>query len=177
MTENDLKLVELLKVYIDEEHHFLVEHQKRIGFYTSIITAVLAATIAGAINASQPEHFLLLKVGPIIVLGVAWIARDGTFRLYQRFLEALTARAKVEQCLGMTDVPANPAASSAYWAGEGIVPTRHLRAREQSATSAEFVDRHRAGGYHSVTTRLLMLFQAIAILVATALGWLWYAQV
>ena len=48
--EGDFDLKDLLKLAIDEEHWFLDAQHKREAFYSSIITAVIAATIAGALN-------------------------------------------------------------------------------------------------------------------------------
>ncbi|MDT8429563.1 MAG: hypothetical protein RQ757_12455 [Pseudomonadales bacterium] len=165
--------IALLKLHVEEEHHFLVEHQKRVSFYTSIVTAILGATVAGTINVEDTTHFLLLQIGPLLVFGVSRIAKDGTYRLYQRFLESITIRAKIEQELGLTTPEASDIPNR-YWEGESIVPPRHVLSRRASSSSSAFIKQHGNLGYHASTRRLLTTFQLIAIALSGGLGALWW---
>ncbi len=101
----DMKNNNLLKLYelaINEEHHFLEAHQSRVAFYTGIVSALAAGTVAGLFQVTEWYHLLALCVGPLLIFVVSSIAIKGTLRLYQRFLEAVTTRAKIEQELGLT---------------------------------------------------------------------------
>ena len=120
-------------------------------------------------KADSSLDFIFLLVGPILVFAFAHIARGGTFLFYQRFLEAVSMRAKVEQALGLTDPTTFPARDSGYWPGEAFVAPRFLRARQGSDTSQEFVDARKTTGYQKATLHLFLTFQVIAGGIAVAL--------
>ncbi len=160
-----IDLEELLSLVIDEEHWFLQAHQTRVAFYTSFISAVLAATLAGTLEATKSIHFVVLMVGPAIVFVVSIIAQDGTYRFYQRFLESVTTRAKLEQALGLTRPSVDPKQAETYWSGEPLIPARYIDARISSASSYDFVQTHKHAGYHRPTRRLFIFFQALSILL------------
>lgn len=80
------KLLKLYELAINEEHHFLDAHQNRIAFYSGVLSALVAGTVAGLFHASEWYHLAILCVGPVLIFVVSRIAIDGTFRLYQRFL-------------------------------------------------------------------------------------------
>ncbi|MBN1359494.1 MAG: hypothetical protein JW993_02830 [Sedimentisphaerales bacterium] len=95
-------VIEFYKICVDEEHDFLAEHQKRIAFYTGLLSAVLTLTVGGYLEASAWYHFAALGLGGLLLAAVSVIAKAGTRRLYQRFLETVTTRAKLEQDLGFS---------------------------------------------------------------------------
>jgi hypothetical protein len=171
MSEPDLQ--KLLETKIQEEHYFLEAHQKRIAFYFSVVTAILAATVAGAINASSPEHYLLLLPGPLLVLALAKIARFGTFRFYQRFLETVTMRAKLEQALGLTRPHTIRNEEADYWPEEALIPGRHIRSRKACESSDAFIEKHGNLGYQKATHSLLSVVQVIAVCLLLGLVTIW----
>jgi len=161
-------LLALLAKVIDEEHWCLDAHQSRVHFYTSFISAIIVATIAGTLNAKEAHHYLLLLIGPLLIWAVAQIAEDGTYRLYQRFLEAVTMRAKLEQVLGLTNpFPSLP--PGAYWGTEPLIPDRYLRSRQEAQSSADLISTSRGKGSDAATLRLLLVVRAIALTLFGAL--------
>jgi hypothetical protein len=162
----DDKLLKLYESAVNEEHYFLDAHQKRVAFYLSILSAIVAGVVAGLFQASEWYHLAILCVGPVLIYAVSAIGIEGTFRLYQRFLEAVTIRAKLEQELGLTkkrSVGTN--ATNSYWQSEAIIPLRHIESRKDYESSDAFIKEHARRGYHLWTIRLFRVFQGIAFLM------------
>ena len=158
--------LKLYEVVVSEEQHFLEAHQTRVKFYTSVISVLLAATVAGIVKSAVWYHYLFISVGPILTYLVSNIAVDGTFRLYQRFLESVTMRAKIEQVLGLTDNhEARQGDKKFYWSKEPIVPPRHLKARRDCISSEEFIKKYSKAGYHRSTFQLFRSFQILSAIM------------
>ena len=167
--ENE-KLLKLYELAINEEHHFLEQHQSRIAFYSGIVSALVAGTAAGLFQASEWYHVAILCAGPLLIFTISTIAIDGTFRLYQRFLEAITIRAKIEQELGLTKMRSDNADSSnSYWRLEPIIPLRHIESRKDCESSDAFINKHSTKGYHLWTVRLFRAFQWLSVLMFVGL--------
>lgn len=163
--ENE-KLLKLYELAINEEHHFLDAHQARVAFFSGILSALFAGTAAGLFQASEWYHFAILCIGPVLIFVVSRIAIDGTFRLYQRFLEAVTVRAKIEQELGLTKRRSgNADATDSYWQPEPIIPLRHIESRKRYKSSDAFVTGYSTKGYHRWTVRLYYGFQWLSVLM------------
>ena len=140
----------LLKAYeltINEEHRFLTAHQTHAAFYAGVVTALVAGTGAGLFNATEWFHFAFLLSGPALAVGVCAIAVQGLRRQYQRFLEAVTVRAKLESLLGFTTLTV----TSSYWAGESLIPVRYVNSRTAFTSSKEFVSMNLNRGANGVS--------------------------
>jgi len=162
------------QLVVEEEHYFLTEHQRRIAFFSSFITTILAATFAGFVSSDKWHHFYLLSAGPISVIVISYIAKMGVGRIYQRFLETITVRAKLEERLGFTLKPTQRQKNKRGWSlTEPIVPLRHLESRVDSsyASSREWVDAHlqKRENYHGVSIILFNTFIIIGVLILIAL--------
>lgn len=169
------ELLKLLELYIDEEHKFLESHQKRVAFYSSIISAVLAATIAGIFKSTESIHYLFLIVGPILIYIICLIALDGTFRFYQRYLETVTQRAKIEQLLLLTQpTVVNDRKNILYWSDEPVIPERLLQSRMNMESSSIFIEQSKNKGYQKITKLFFILFQSIAFMLALFLILLYF---
>ena len=166
---NSVDLEKLLEVVIAEQQYWIDGHQKRVAFYSSLISAVFAATVAGALKADCSLEYLLLLIGPILVFSLAIIGRDGTFRFYQQVLEAITMRAKLEQALGLTNECFLQKNASGYWQNESLIAHRHIESRKSATSSKEFVEKSVSEGYQKSTRRLFLVFQVIAALIAVVL--------
>ena len=160
-TEKFLKIYELI---INEEHHYIKEHQTRVSFYTGIITAFIAGIIAGIFQASEWFHFLFLLVGPISIFFISIIAIKGVSRVYNRFLESITIRAKIEQELGLVNQRSKDKEYS-YWQSEPIIPTRHIESRKKCESSESFIKNKKTKDYQWWTTCLFYIFLVISILM------------
>jgi hypothetical protein len=159
-------LLKLYELYIKEEHDFLEAHQTRIKYYSTIISALFVALIAGILKASQWYHVMILLIGPVLIFVIAKIAKEGTFRLYQRFLEAITMRAKVERDLGLASPNLSPVnESTTYWEDEPIISPRHLDSRLKITKSDKFIEEHKKKGYHKWTLYLFNTFQIFSFLL------------
>ena len=130
-------LEKLLENSQKEEQFFLDAHQKVITFYSTLITAVLSATIAGVATApkERPECYIFLLAGPLMAIALAEIAKRGTSRFYRRFLEAVTMCAKLEQALGLTKRNVMAPNKDDYWPFEQLIPDRWLKSRKGISVS------------------------------------------
>jgi len=164
-TEKNLKLLELA---INEEQHFLQEHQSRIKFYSGLISTLIAATFAGFLNSKEDFHYYALVIGPVLVFIISTFAIKGTYRLYQRFLEAITVRAKLEQELGLTENK-HAQEERKYWKTEPIISGRHVESRIKYESSENFIKKASNKGYHLWTKYLFNLFQLISIIMMIGL--------
>lgn len=157
----------LLESAITEEHYFLNAHQERVQFYSSLISTVLGATIAGGMTAKESSHYCMLLVGPVLVVALSVIAVGGTSRIYQRFLEAVAMKAKLEQLLNLH--LSIDAVGQAYWQGEPILTQRHMAARTKHEDSFSFISANMNKGYQRHTRNLFILFAFVGIILAGAL--------
>jgi hypothetical protein len=154
------KKIELYKLIVEEEHYFLSEHQKRISFYTGLLTALTGGTVVGFLSSKMWYHYLLLLLGPITIIGISVIAKLGIRRLYQRFLESITVRAKLEQDLEMTKYRSTESSEiDIGWVErEPLITKRHMDSRKDPRykTSMDWVQDHlsKRENYHGVTIRL-----------------------
>jgi len=160
------KLLKLYELSINEEHHFLDAHQNRVAFYCGILSALFAGTVAGFFQASEWHHKAFLCIGPVLICALSAIAIKGTSRLYQRFLEAVTIRAKIEQELGLTKVPSvKTNVTDPYWQSEPITPPRHLKERKKFESSEIFIKKHKTRGYQLWTICWFWCFLVIGVLM------------
>jgi len=162
------KNIRLLELATNEEQHFLQEHQSRIKFYASLVSTLIAATFTGFLNSKEDFHYFALVIGPILVFIISTFAIKGTYRLYQRFLEAITKKAKIEQVLGLTK-ESEDQGNNIYWKKEAIVSSRHLKSRIDSVSSEKFIENASSKGYHLWTKYLFYSFQLISVIMMIGL--------
>ncbi|MGB2804917.1 MAG: hypothetical protein WBD64_08500 [Candidatus Zixiibacteriota bacterium] len=161
--------LELYKTCVEEEHYFLSEHHKRIAFYTGLLSAILALTIGGFLKAETWYHFGVLILGGFLMVGISSIAKSGTQRLYQLFLEAITTRAKLEEDLGFSEERGKP--EKGWPMAEHYIPKRHLdsQSNQEGKTSWDWVKAHleEKENYHGISTKLFTgaLWVGIALMV------------
>jgi hypothetical protein len=165
-----MEKVDLLKLYeiaVEEELRWTSSHQERVNFYSSIFTAIVAGLIAGSFQANQAYHFFALGVGAIVLFVISRSAPQGTFREYQRLLEAITFRAKIEQELGLTQpLPQNMDTTNRYWSSEPMVAPRHITSRNAYVSSADFIKENVTKGYQGIAIHLFQKFQWLSVLLS-----------
>ena len=171
MSKAEESLVDLYKVFVDEETKFLEMHQGRVKFFLGITSGIVAGTIAGIYKSTLWYQFALMSLGPVLIFFTCSISIEGVFRLYQRFLEAISVRAKLEQQLGLTKTL--PLMSEEdYWPGEPIVAPRHFDSRKKYSTSKEWIEAHSNHGYHLWTVRLFRGGQVLALVLLAVIVFL-----
>jgi hypothetical protein len=153
------ELFKLYEIVIHEEHYFLESHQNRVAFYSSLQSALVAGIAVGLLQGTQWYHFLILCIGPILLYIVANSAVSGTSRLYQRYLETVTTRAKIEQELSLT-VKQNQTEkhSEGYWKAEPFISFRHIENRQSTKSSDEFIKSFSSKGNQKITLELFRAF-------------------
>ena len=141
MTEDE-KLYKLYLLNSKNEKYFLSEHQKRVSFYFGLISALIAASIAGVMKSDKWYYGFLLICGPIAIIVVSRLGKKGVNRLYQRFLESITTIKKIEHDFGLTiKRNKNPDDENAWVANECFLPCRYIKATKYNS-SDEWVNNH-----------------------------------
>lgn len=157
----DLEKEDLLKLYeviVQEERYFLSEHQNRINFFQRISAALFAGSVLGI-------YYFSLRLAPVLMLAqiatviIAWIGYKGVSKLYQRFLEAITTRAKIEHDLGMTTKRNEDINENKWFIHEPYINSRYMKTRnDSSTTSGDWVQAHkRIKGSYDDTAWILFL--------------------
>lgn len=130
--EREVRLWHLYDNAWEQEKYFLSERHRRLVFFGSLLPALVAATIAGALQAGSWWHFIVLLAGPLIIAVISTTASDAMHRSYRRVLEAIALRAKCEWDLGLTEPRAVP--GGIWYESEGYIGGRHLRGRREEST-------------------------------------------
>lgn len=137
-------LKKLLKWYMEcaqrDEHFNIDGFEKRIRFFSGLNVAIIAAIVAGYLNAETWYDYALLLIGPALLLGInkESLVWEGLNRYYGRFLDAVIVKAHIEQALGLTKpLPADEPSKLQYWQGESPVPSRHLKPRLEYRQSSD----------------------------------------
>jgi hypothetical protein len=160
-----------------------------VAYITGLISVLFGSVYLGYNQASRGHHLLLLIVGPVLIIMIAQIGVKVSRQVYERFLDAITMRAKIEQLLGLTKAPANSVTNSPqggpdkldvntfskYWENEPIVPTRNLISRNRigpdieqelrSEGSYAWTKEKLGKGYNANVIKLFRGFQLVSVLV------------
>lgn len=125
-------LWKLLQIAVDEEYMYIKENQNRTALYAGFVMTILGASVAGTMEAKASFHWYILAAGPVVAGVLSFIGIKSAGRFYQRFLEALSIRAKVEADLGLADRPPPAiAAVRPYWANKPYAAPRWLEGRRK----------------------------------------------
>lgn len=153
--------LDLLKLFSEEEKYWLKEHHSRATYYTGLMTTITGAVLFGFFNAKTDIHYASVAVASAIMYFLARAAPEAMHRMYCRYLEAITMRAKMEQIMGLHQLAARDAT---FWPGEGLIPRRYIVARETHKDSMEFVTKNSHLGYQRITERVFAVFSAASII-------------
>ena len=178
------RIIELYKAAVCDKLEYLKHHHDRISFYTSFFTAVLTLIFGGLLYSDEWFHYLILCIGPLLILCISNIAKNTSKKTYQTLIESYTVCAKYEQILGLTDsgivetLLANH--KDPYWQKEPIIPTRHLNNRRKYSNSNDFVGFTISDGQLGVESRkiynLFQVFSSILIAILICLSISTYIQ-
>ena len=141
-------ILELYKSSITEMHSFLDGYYARLRFFMGILSALFAGSIAGILKSEQWYHFLLISIGPLLIVMISKIGIESVKRFYEDILDAISVRAKYEQFLGLTqDIDySNLSASNNYWTNEPIIPERYLKSRRDYKSAKDWKKDHKLKG-------------------------------
>jgi len=140
---NKTNLIELYKIIVAEEHFFLAEHQKRIAFYTGLISSLLALIITALLKSTVYYPPMIMRFAGLLLIVISEAAKLGTGRIYKRFLETVTYRAKFEYDLGFTKTRylyENGVQTRNWDETEQYIPTIHIESREKYKSSKDFIN-------------------------------------
>ncbi len=168
MPQNNHKenVYELIKIYMLEEQYFLESHQKRVVFFISTIVAIMAATIAALTRLEPSFASFGLLFGPASMYALTHYGKEGTYRFYQRFIETVTIKAKLQNIAGL-DVPGVDFSEEFGWRSEPVIPDRHVASTIEFENSSQFKNALDRKGYQGVVESLLFSFKILSIILAT----------
>jgi hypothetical protein len=163
-------LLDLYKTTVSEQRSCAEDHHKRVVWFISILSTLGAATLAGVFKATLPEHYLVLLVGPAAMVFVSGIAQHGTRRIYQRFLECIEFRAKIEYRLGLMNANKDNSDSHLNYLGrEPMISSRHIADFEKVVSAEQWRQKCLAEGYQKHALNLFRQSQFIGILLCAAI--------
>jgi len=165
LSSDDYLLLSLYRESIREAHFYTQTHHSRIAFYVGVVTAIVGITGVGLFRATEWWQFGLMALGPLLIIMICFIGSAATFRMYQRLLEAITVRAKIEQLLGLTTVGRFGFTKGGYWQSEPIVPVRHIKDRCEDDSSGDFIANRVEGGYRGPAKKLFLTLQVLSIIL------------
>lgn len=160
------KIIEILKIIIDDERHYRNMFQSRISYHTSIILALIGLIGALATIDNTPINYLILSFLGFLVSAIAKHTISANERIYDHFIETIRAREKIEYFLGIRDISKNKEAqkdepidiimtigddqSNKYW------PYQHL-------FIGSWVPNEKMPGYFYKTKKLFKKFRVAGI--------------
>ena len=80
-----------------------------------------------------------MSIGPIFILYICQISKDGILHTYRLFLESVTVRFKLAQLLGLADEQESSKVKL-VWGQEPILPSRHIPVAQSSKSSPEWIE-------------------------------------
>ena len=149
---------EYLRIYditSKEEQFYVDAHHKWVVFFSGIITALFGAMFAGILNAKDNIHFIYLTIGAFVIILIAILAIFVTSRYYDRFILAVSVKAKIEQVLGMTTKSHD---WDQYWTDEPLIPERFLKDRLKYPSSSRFIFSSKRRGINLATFILFTVY-------------------
>ena len=156
-------LMTLLALSIEEEKFYLEMYHKELSFFWGSISLILGATIAGGMKAESSFDYLILLVGPLLILAVGRTIKESLLSSYGRFLEIISMRAKIELRLELNKELSEPLE---YWGTEPILHPRHLKARAEFNSSSEFVEINSKKGIYEKHLKLISLINLLVGIIS-----------
>ncbi len=155
------KEIEILKIAINDEHHYRTMVQSRISYHSSIILALIALSGALALRSESLLNFIVIATLGLLISYISCQAVTSIERLYDHFIEAIRAREEIEIQLGIRDIT-KPRKSS-------TVPPRLIKPRDNSTgywqyeelLSGSWIPPGEKGGYFERTRKTFNIFYFI----------------
>ena len=164
MTE-DTNVLELLKICIDDEHHYRTMVQSRVSYYTSIVLALIALTSALTVRADDALDFIVIALLGALISYVAKQATNAIKRLYDHFIEAIRAREEIEIQLGIRDTGKEQKAATEP--SRILTPETNSNSKywkyNEALLHGSWIPPEDAGGYFRKTQKTFGTFFAIGL--------------
>lgn len=170
----DDQLISLLGHYLSTLPPRWRRLQNYVNIYTSIIVAILIATIGGFKLLSKGPISLLLLFGPVLALVLAEFAKRTVNRQHKHIKELIVMTAKLEYEIGLYGLPKSEHGPDEWKPFPDdptfIVPAWARSRKESGHTSDDFIDEFKWSSA-KLTHRLFMVLQgASAILALVIIG-------
>ena len=167
--------LELYKLFRQEDATWMDSHRDHLHHYATLISAILAASIAAVWQLKGSVLLLFALIGPIVNIVLCRLGRDMCDRAYRAFLEGISVQAKLEPMIGLVGQRPPTGDSAPFAQDEAIVPERWIKGRRDWPTSEQFVSAHMGssanGTARSTFTLLMYINIAAVVLIVLALIW------
>lgn len=166
------KALELYKIFRADNASWLSLHREYSQQYTTLITAVMAASLGALYQfGNDPWLALSIAIGPILNILLCFNATAACDRYYRHFLEGVTIQAKLEPLMGLRQSRRGKLGTDSalfpFPQDDQILPARWLGSRKQDNAATFVEDNMKVGINRQVrlTMQILVLLNAM-ILVA-----------
>lgn len=170
LLSND-ELLRLFDISVREHHYYVDTLQKRIDFFTGIISALIVGTFFGLYSAKNWVHYAIILMAPILAFAIAEIGIRSFYRYNKFIYESISVRAKYEQLIKITELETG-SEEDRYWQNETIVPPSYLDKRKKWSSSEKFVEHYEKRRYYKWIVKFYRIVQAISVLMIAGLIYL-----
>lgn len=164
------ELINLYRISDLRERSYRDDLFRFTNFYSAVCYAILGVTLSGFISLYGKGLILLaLLFGPILTFAMCALGLRVTGRIYQRIVEEISTKAKLENILGL-DKPLSITqfmGKEAIWPqDECILPPRHAKRRVREQNSADFIATSAKGGFYRDNRMYFGLIAIFSVLLA-----------
>jgi hypothetical protein len=164
------ELINIYRISDSRERSYREDLFRFTNFYSAVCYAILGVTLSGFVSLhSKGPIVLALLFGPVLTFFMCILGLRVTGRIYQRIVEEISTKAKLENLLGFD----KPLAVSQFMGKEAIwpqddciLPPRHAARRMREQSSAEFIATSAKGGFYRDNRMYFGLIKIFAVLLA-----------
>lgn len=168
---NNGELLRLYDISVREHHYYVDTLQKRIDFFTGIISALIVGTFFGLSAAKSWGHYVIILMAPILAFTIAEIGIKSFQRINKFIYESISVRVKYEQLLKISKLETG-SEEGIYWPDETIVPPEYLEKRRKWKSSEEFINFYKGRRYYKWIMKFYRVVQVISVLIVAGLIYL-----
>jgi hypothetical protein len=161
-------MLTLLQIYWSELSQRRAIQQNFATIYITLLSAILAASVAGASLLLTFPKNLFIAIGPILSFLIAHSARDTVRRQDAHVREVIALIAKAENCLGLLgeiEVKGIAYRAELWPADESFVIPRWVGSRMQSGKSSEDFIKKGPGGTVRNLSRTFLAMQIVSVIL------------
>jgi hypothetical protein len=162
-------LIQLLSVFRTEAAKHADRFVQLFQFFVTTAWAILAVTIVGLSQLSDPWMILLLLFGPVASTILVWLGHSTATAQYRRLLEDIVLSMKIQHLMGL-DRPVQNRASDELWIDDEYLDIRrHIDHSRKYRTSEDFISEHLSIGVQIPITRTKWLFTILGLFLSIAI--------
>lgn len=163
------EMIDLYKVFIQQEQWNSKMHMDYAKWFLGINSSILAVTIAGMFKSDIWYEFVILTIGPILIFYLSEFANKTTERFYNRFLEAIISKSKIESKLGLLENSAPKSSAGLSWGNEPLILEKHLKNQNNFKTSSDWYASNKNMGIRPHIVNLFWVVKLVSLVLLISL--------